>query len=94
MTNSMKGKRNKAKKMIKQGVSISQTSKNLGVDSAEVKGIKQSWSGAKWMITHRLNRLIHEEDQAARKQLVDEVKGRLGYLYGAARSLSKEVTGP
>ena len=50
-----------------------------------------SWHGAKWIITHRLNRLVNEKDQAKRQELSDQAAECVNYLYSEAKRLSKKI---
>lgn len=95
----MESKLDLAVQMAKEGKTIASIHKELGVDYWEVwqhvrdvEGTEWSgWNGAKWIITHRLNRLVKERDEAKRKQLRDEADECVKYLHNAAKRLSRKV---
>ena len=88
-----------ALKMAREGKTIAFIHKELGMDYWEVwqhvrdeEGTDWSgWNGAKWIVTHRLNRLVKERDEAKRKILRDEADEAVRYLYAAAKRLSRRI---
>ena len=92
-------KLDKAAAMAREGKTIVWIHKELGLDYWEVwdhvrnsQGTDfSSWHGAKWIITHRLNRLVNEKDQAERRMLRNQAAECVDYLYKEAKRLSRKV---
>ena len=91
-------KLDQAAAMARNGKTIVTIHKELDLDYWEVwdyvrnsQGTKfSSWHGAKWIITHRLNRLVNEKDQAKRQQLRNQAAECVNYLYSEAKRLSRK----
>ena len=81
----------KAKQMAGVGKTIAQISEELGVDWRLVWGHVRSRQGTKQIISRRLKRLINEQDQSEREQLVNEVAECVDYLYYQGKSLGSQV---
>ena len=81
----------KAKQLANEGKTIAQISEELEVDYWLLWSHVRSWQGTKQIITRRLNRLINEQDQSARKQLVSEVVECVDYFYYQGKRLGSQV---
>lgn len=81
----------KAKLMADEGKTIAQISEELGVDYYLLWSHVRSWQGTKQMITRRLNRLVKEQDQSTREQLVSEIQECVDYFYYQGRRLGSQV---
>lgn len=89
----------KASAMAREGMTIVQIHRELGLDYWDVwdhvrnsQGTDfSSWHGAKWIITHRLNRLVNEKDTSERQKLRDQADECVNYLYREAKRLSRKV---
>ena len=90
---------NRAVEMARQGKKITEIHKDLDVDYWDVwNHVKEAegiagvgWHGAKWIVTHRLNRLAKEKNPTKRQQLVNEAKECANYLYNSGRALSRKI---
>ena len=85
-----------AERMARDGNTIEQIRKELGLEWNEVSDYLNSidatsWQGAKNIITYRLNDIRSENDQAAREKLVDEADKWVDYLYDNAKHMRDKV---
>ncbi len=85
--------KNKAMAMARGGMTITKISEELGINWNEVRSYTPSWLGAKKKITHRLNKLISEPDEAKREMLKREADNYADFLYDAAKHLRGQVDG-
>ena len=89
----------RAVQMARNGDSIVKIHRELQVEWYEVWDHVRSvegtewttWAGAKWIATHRLNRLVKERDEAKRQKLSSEAKEAVSYLHNAAKRLRNKV---
>ena len=85
-----------AERMARDGSTIEQIRRELGLEWGEVSEYLNSvdapsWLGAKNRITNRLNDLRSENDQAAREKLVDAADKWVDYLYDNAKHMRDRV---
>ncbi len=78
-------------RMAREGKTIAQISRELGMEYWEVWSQVRGWRGTKWMITNRLRRLATENDQATREKLANEADESVKYLYNEGQRLSSKV---
>ena len=89
MTDAMK---EQALQMAREGKTVAAISRELGVDYWTVwSHVPYSWMGAKKIITGRLKRLIRENNQATRKQLVKEADAFINRIYDDAKRLGRRI---
>ena len=74
-------------------MTITKISEELGISWNEVRSYTPSWLGAKKKITHRLNKLVSEPDDAKREMLKREADNYADFLYDAAKHLRGQVDG-
>ena len=79
-------------KRIALGQQYSRISKDLGLDWWTVrKHAKDSWRGTKLSITFQLNKMASERDPKKRKEMADNIKERVNYLYKGGQALGKTI---
>ena len=89
----------KAAAMAREGSTIPKIAKEIGVDYWDVCNHVRNaqgtefvgWRGAKWMITHRLNLLVKENDADKRKVLKGQVATCSDYLYKEGQRLGRKI---
>ena len=89
----------RAVQMAREGKNVEEIRKELNVDYWDVwNHIRKSegitgvgWRGAKWIITHRLKRLVKEKDPAKREKLSREASECASYLYDSAKALGNKI---
>ena len=87
---------NQAVAMARNGKTVAQIERDLGVDYWDIwEHIRSvgaySWQGAKWIITRRLNSLVRENSKTRRKKLAEEANEMVEYLYYQGRRLGRMV---
>ena len=81
-----------ARRMAREGKTVSQISEELGIDYGDAWGyVPGSWQGTKKMITNRINKLINEKNRSVREQLAFEVQEYVDSLYYSGKNLSQMV---
>ena len=83
----------KAKKLAREGRSITYISKELGVSWSVARGLVPtgSWLGAKVRLTNRLEKLATEPNETKRKKMVEEADIFADFLYDSAKHLRSQV---
>ena len=87
---------NQAVAMARNGKTVAQIERDLGVDYwaiwDHIRSVgAYSWQGAKWIITRRLNSLVRENGKTQRKELAEETKEMVDYLYYQGRRLGRTL---
>ena len=85
----------KAKRLAREGRSITFISRELGISWSEARGLVPtgSWRGAKVKLTNRLEKLVTEPDESKRKKMADDADVYADFLYDAAKHLRGQVDG-
>ena len=80
-------------RMVREGKTFSDISKELGVSWNEARSLAptSSWHGVKRRTSHLLTQIEKEHNPVKRKEMVAEVRKNVDFLYDAANHLKSQV---
>ena len=82
-----------AKRMAREGRTITYISKKLGISWSEARSYTPGWIGTKKKLTIRLKKLVTEQDQSKREKMAEEADRFADFLFDAAKHLRGQVDG-